>query len=160
MAFCANDEVLRSTWSCSPRNEIFGDCWREVAVLTRFSNQLYGIFQHVIGYRNAANQFLVLRDLFTRNNLLQFDLRIRSGAANDRQLFDIRWVIDPDVEHETVELSFRQSIGSFLFDRVLRSEYEERMRKLVSCSCSRHTALLHRFKQSRLRFRRCTVDLI
>ena len=38
-----------------------------------------------------------------------------------------RGVIDLDVEHEAVELRFRQRIGSFLLDGVLRGDDEERL---------------------------------
>ena len=37
-----------------------------------------------------------------------------------------RRVVDDDVEHESIELRFRQRIGPFLFDRILRREDEQR----------------------------------
>ena len=39
-------------------------------------------------------------------------------------------IIDLDVEHEAVELRFGQRIGSFLLDRVLRGDDEERIGQL------------------------------
>ena len=36
-------------------------------------------------------------------------------------------IADHDLQHEAVDLSFRQWVGSLLLDRVLRGEYEERL---------------------------------
>ena len=72
----------------------------------------------------------------------------------------MRRIIHPRVEHETVELRFRQRIRSFLFNRVLRSEDKKRRGQRIILASDRHRALLHRFEQSRLGLRWRPIDLV
>ena len=53
-----------------------------------------------------------------------------------------RRIIDAQLEHESVQLRFRQRVRAFLLDRVLRRQHEERLRQRVrltrrrdACSC-------------------------
>ena len=71
-----------------------------------------------------------------------------------------RRIIDLDVEHEAVELGFRQRIGPFLLDRVLRGDDEERVGQIVRLLAGGHLAFLHRLQQGGLRLRRRAVDLV
>ena len=41
-------------------------------------------------------------------------------------------IVDVDLHQEAVELRFRQRIGAFLLDRVLRREHVERARHVVA----------------------------
>ncbi|HMO94809.1 MAG TPA: hypothetical protein PKD27_01735 [Tepidiformaceae bacterium] len=63
-------------------------------------------------------------------------------------------------DQEAVELRFRKRERSFIFDRVLRGEHHERLRKLVGGAIDGHLALLHRFEQRGLRLRRGAVHLV
>jgi hypothetical protein len=65
-----------------------------------------------------------------------------------------RRVADVQLEHEAVHLRFRQRIGAFLLDRVLRGEDEERLLQLVGRSADGDLLLLHRFEQCGLYLRR------
>ena len=69
-------------------------------------------------------------------------------------------IIDPDVEHEPVELGLGQRIRPFLLDRVLRGQHEERLGQRMPPAADRHLVLLHRLEQRRLRLRRRAVDLV
>ena len=85
-------------------------------------------------------------DLFDRRR------RVRRRSANQVELFLLGGVIDEDIEHEPVELRFGQRVGSFLLDRVLRRQHEERVGKPVAFAARRHLVLLHGFQQGRLGF--------
>jgi hypothetical protein len=53
--------------------------------------------------------------------------RVRARRLrHDAHLVVFRQIRDDDVEHEAIELRFRQRIGAFELDRVLRREDEER----------------------------------
>ena len=71
-----------------------------------------------------------------------------------------RGIIDLDVEHEAVELGFRQRIGAFLLDRVLRGDDEERLGQVVGVLAGRDLTFLHGFEQGGLRLGRRAVDLV
>ena len=70
-------------------------------------------------------------------------LHVRAGRRrDDLDLFFLARVADLQLEHEPVELRFRQRIRAFLLDRILRGEHEERLGQLVRlaaavtrCSC-------------------------
>ena len=86
---------------------------------------------------------------------------MRAGRPlHDRQFFGPRRIADDDVEHEPVELRFRQRIGALLLDRVLRRQHEERLRQPIGLPGRGDVVLLHRFEQGRLRLRRRAVDLV
>ena len=53
-----------------------------------------------------------------------------------------------------------QRIGALLLDRVLRRHDHKQVCQLVTLVTDRDLALLHRFEQSRLDFRRRTIDFV
>ena len=69
-------------------------------------------------------------------------------------------MFDHDVEHETVELRFRQRIRAFELDRVLSREDKEGLIEGIGATLDRDLVLLHRFEKGRLRLGRCAVDLV
>ena len=83
-----------------------------------------------------------------------------SGFARDTEFLFVRWVSDIDEEHEAVELSFRERVGSFLLHRVLSREHEKWLIKSVGFTQHGHHIFLHRFQHSRLSLCRSTVDFI
>jgi hypothetical protein len=84
----------------------------------------------VIGNRNLADDVRQLGNLLGVERGRNLHLNICCRALDDFQLFLGRGIIDPDMEHEPVELCLRQRVGAFLLDRVLRGEDEERRRQL------------------------------
>ena len=81
-------------------------------------------------------------------------------ALDDDELLGRRWVIDQHLEHETVDLCFRQGVGALRLDRVLRREDEERVGHPERLVADRDLALLHDLEQRALDLRRCAVDLV
>ena len=59
-------------------------------------------------------------------------------------------IVDVDLHQEAVELRFRQRIGAFLLDRVLRREHVEGARHVVAVAGDGDVLLLHRLQQRRL----------
>ena len=74
-------------------------------------------------------------------------------------LFKIR-IIDMDPKHEAIELGFWEGIGTFLFNRVLCAQYDERLIERVIRACGGDFVFLHRLQQGRLGFRRWPVDFV
>ena len=69
-------------------------------------------------------------------------------------------VTDFYVEHEPVQLRFRQRVSSLLLDRVLRRDREKRWLQIIRLVTDGDLAFLHRLQKGRLSFRWRSVDLI
>src|SRR4029077_10438988 len=95
-----------------------------------------------------------------RGDRLGHRLMGSGGQVQHLQLVLGGEVIQQDVEDELVELGFRQRIGSFELDGVLRGEHEERRTNLIVVAANRTRKLLHGFEQCRLRLRRSAVDFV
>ena len=90
----------------------------------------------------------------------QLRVHDRRRRPHDVELLVVGRVLDDDVEHEAIELRFRQRIRAFELDRVLRGEHVERLGQLVGLALHGDAVLLHRFEQRRLRLRRRAVDFV
>ena len=86
--------------------------------------------------------------------------RFTGGAADHLQLLFTRWIADVDHQEKPVSLAFGERVGALLLDRVLRGECDKRCRQQVPLPTDGDMALLHRFEQGRLCFRRRAVDLV
>ena len=67
---------------------------------------------------------------------------------------------DVELEEEAVELCFREGVGALHFDGVLRGEYEEWVRQVVSFATGGDDAFLHGFEEGRLRLGGGAVDFV
>ncbi len=67
-----------------------------------------------------------LKHIFATEQRLNRRRLSASGLHHDRQFVFGRQVVDQDIEHEPVELRFRQWIGAFHFDWVLSRQHKER----------------------------------
>ena len=65
-------------------------------------------------------------------------------AGLDDDLADPIGVVDADVEHEAVELSFGQGIGALLFNRVLRRQDKKWQIECIGPATRRDLVFLHR----------------
>ena len=94
----------------------------------------------------------------------QYGLRFRRGTAgdlsHDADFFLFGGILDVNLEHETIELSFRQGVGTFLFEGVLSRQDEEGRVKFEVFSASRHHLLLHGLQKGGLRLRWRPVDFV
>ena len=80
--------------------------------------------------------------------------------TEDEFLFFFLGIVDHHLQHETVHLSLRQRIGTFLFDGVLCSHHEEGVRQLEGLVADGHLMFLHGFEQGALNLGGRTVDFI
>ena len=87
-------------------------------------------------------------------------LHVGRRSFDDLQLFVFVRIVDADVEHEPIQLGFRQRISPFLLDRVLRRQNEERLGQLMPRAADSDLIFLHRFEQRGLRFRRRAIDFV
>ena len=78
----------------------------------------------------------------------------------DELLINGRWIVDQDLHEESIELSFRERIGSLMFDRILGRENEEGFRQFECRITDGDMFLFHSFEERRLDLRWSTVDLI
>ena len=90
-------------------------------------------------------------------------VRRGGGAAHHFQhleLFIAAGVIHNHLEEEAVQLGFRQLVGAFLLDGVLRGQHEEGIGQGIAALAQGHLALLHGFQQGALHLGRCAVDFV
>ena len=106
------------------------------------------------------NLLLQVQNRFRRKDLTNFLSFTAVSRIQDHFFFGQIWIIDLDVEHETVQLRFGQRIGPLLFDRVLCGNHKKGLGKLISCLADRDFSLLHRLQQCGLCFWRGPVDFI
>ena len=109
---------------------------------------------------DLPDQPLKRHEILTRHRTLEVRVQDGRGRPHDLELFVLRRMLDDDVEHEAVELGFRQGIRAFELDRVLRREDEERLVERVGAALNRDAVLLHRFEERRLGFRRRAIDFV
>lgn len=81
-------------------------------------------------------------------------------AIKNQPLLARRRIAHHELEHESVDLRLGQRIGSFLLDRILRCQYEERFRQRIGFAADGDLSLLHGFEQRRLHLRRRAIDLV
>src|SRR5215212_3457155 len=83
-----------------------------------------------------------------------------SHASQHFLFFITRGIADVQLQHETVDLCFRERIRSFLLNRVLRSKNEKGFFEYVRRAADRDLFLLHRLEQRRLYLGGRAVDLV
>ena len=107
-----------------------------------------------------ANHCLQRFDFFARQHLGNFCGSRRCRDLGNSILFVVAGVTNKYLEHETVLLSFRQSVGTFLLDRVLCCQNEKRLRQCPPLAACGYLLLLHRLQHGRLRLGRRPVDFV
>ena len=126
----------------------------------RRAHQREDRLDHRFADRQAAHQPLRRDQFVGGHRRLRLALFRAGGVEHDFAFGVAIGIIDVDLHQEAVELRFRQRIGAFLLDRVLRREHMERARHVVAIAGDRHVVLLHRLQQRRLGARARAVDLV
>ena len=122
--------------------------------------KLNGVTHNFVGNRHFADKTLEFDNLRPADGLLEFDLAQRGRLAHDLDFVFLIEVIDDDVEHEPVQLSFRQRVGTFQFDRVLRSQNVKGLLENVGVALDGNRSFLHCLQKCGLRLRRRPVDFV
>jgi hypothetical protein len=115
------------------------------AARARRIDQPYRVARHFLGDHDLRAQFLELEDVGPLRHARGrgcFAPVVFVTTAPRR----LRQVVDDDVEHEAIELRFRQRIGAFELDRILGRQHEERLSSGRS-GRRRDVVLLHRLEQ-------------
>ena len=113
-----------------------------------------------LGHRHLAHQPLERNQILAGDRAFELRILDRRRRPDHAELLVVRRVVDDDVEHEAIELRFRQRVRAFELDRVLRGEHVERLVELIGLALHGDAMLLHRFEQRRLRLRRGAVDFV
>ena len=124
------------------------------------ADQAQDQLDQLLADRHPAHQTLHANKCCT----VQYPLRdglCAGGRGDDHPPLGLeRRVVDVDLHEEPVELGFRQRVGAFLLDRVLRRQDMERCRQAMILTGNGHLAFLHRLQQRRLRAGARPVDLV
>src|SRR5690606_26422693 len=123
-------------------------------------HELNGEFHNLVRHRDAPHEPLVLDQVVALEYPSQFGLAATGGTANDRYFVCRRQIVHYHLKHESIQLSLRQRVRAFQFDRVLCGEHEERLLQFVRASLHGYVPLLHGLQQSGLSFRRRAIDLV
>ena len=156
----AENEVLRGADAGAERRPLLDLLRRRRRLRPARPHQAQRVAHHRLGHRHAPHQALEGDQVGAVDRALELRVEDRRRGADDFVFLVFRRVLDHDVEHEPVELRFRQRIGAFELDRVLRREHVERLFELIGPALDRDPVLLHRLEQRRLRLRRGAVDLV
>ena len=110
-------------------------------------HQPHGITNHRLRGWNLTGDALEFEDVIAIQRMGDSIVDDARSVADHSDLIVFREVAQFDLEHEAVELCFRQGIGAFQLDRVLSGQHEERFRHLVGHPACGHLFLFHRFQQ-------------
>ncbi len=91
---------------------------------------------------------------------LHRDLLAAAHPQEHFLLFVPAGIADSHLEHEPVELRFRQRIGTLALDRVLGGEHHKRLFQRIGGAADGHLMLLHSLQQRRLHLGGRPVDFI
>lgn len=130
------------------------------------AGQAHGIVEDLVVDRQVAGDplqgenVLVLQQRPQVGHVEHVAARGAGHLAHQGLFLGFGRVIDAQLEHEAVEFGFRQRIGAFLLDRVLRRQHHERLRHRQGASFQGDLALLHHFQEGGLGLGRRAVDLV
>ena len=138
--------------------------------LELFQVVIFGISRRLNNRENVSFDLVVDIELFDRlfhGKNIRFGQyrRRRRGDRAQRLIENLHFLVrlgirDFHLEHESVKLGFRQRIGAFLLNRVLRCHNQKQIVQLIGGIADGYLLFLHRFQQSGLDFRRRAVDFI
>ncbi len=154
------DDVLGGARPGAPGEPVFDKTRRVFLLRPSGAHQVHRVINHVLAGGHLPHELLDPEDVAPLEDRLNVALDRLRGGQNDLSLFIPRGVTDVDGKHEPVELGFRQRIGSFLLDRVLRGHHEERQVERIGLARTGHLVLLHGLKQGGLGLGRRPVDLV
>ena len=124
------------------------------------SNQSDDVLHNEWTDSHAHDQFLDIHDRPSRKDLAHFG-PFAAGRRGHNPFFFFRARIPNfDIEHESVQLGFRQWISSFLFDWILSCDRKKGFGQLVGVPTDGNFTFLHGLQKCGLCFRRRSVDFV
>ena len=105
--FSAVDEKLTGPRTRAPVNQFFDKLRSPLIGGSRRAHEMRNILDHKRTDRDALDQLLNIYDGSSGKNLVHFWFLVAGGCEQDLLFFFRSGVTDNDVEHKTVQLSFR-----------------------------------------------------
>ena len=133
---------------------------RAIAIRARRRREPNGVTNEVFGNRHFAYDLVETQYVFASKQRLDGRRHARSGLRHDFDFIVLRQIIDHHIEHEAVQLRFRQRIRAFHLDGILRRQHEKWQRQYMADAACGHLIFLHRFQQRRLSLGRRAVDFV
>ena len=112
--------------------------------------QLHQVLLHGVGHVQTEDFLARGKDRFLADLLRGFGLAVQGLATcllENLALYRGIGKTDAHMHEETIELGFRQGIGAFLLDRVLRRHDQEQWRQRIGTATHRDLALGHGLEQ-------------
>ena len=158
--FGGESERLGAAGTAPPAEVLIGRRRGERAIGMRGEDEADDVVLQVFGQDHFADELPPLQDFGAVHDLRRFGELVLGRAVDDCIQFIARAVADDELEKEAVQLCFGQRVGSFLLDRVLRGEDEERLFERVAFAGDGDGSLLHGLEHGRLGLRRGAVDFV
>ena len=158
--FRAKNQILTGPGSCTDRNVFFHEVGDRLVTGPGGTHQANRIFYHMRRDRHLEDHILQLHDFGMRKNRHGFLCCAGGGIGNDLFFLMGLRIINPDVEHEAVQLRFGKRIRSFLFDGVLGRQNKKRCVQCIGFVACGYSFFLHGFEQGGLGLGRCPIDFI
>ena len=140
------NDVLGSPNPCAPFHQ-FLNLLESALLGSCFTDKMHHPLNQVASHRHGVDQVLETADQFWFKNRLQRRCIERAGQLRDFDFFGFRRITDVDVEQKTVELRFREGVGSFRIDWILGCKNNERIVQSPGLPRNRHLLFLHRLQQ-------------
>src|SRR5437016_8443323 len=156
----AEDQELRCAQAGAVIHVLLNEIRRIRTSGSAGAGELNGVTDDFVRHRHFADETLEFDKLRSADGFLELNLTKRSRLAHNLNLLIFREIINDDVEHEPVELGFRQWICTLELDGVLRRQNVKWFLQNVSIAFDGDRSFLHGFEQRGLGLRRSTVDFI
>ena len=156
----SQNQKLRRAQRGAPRHPLIhkvrcSRCRRSAGV-----DQAHGITGDNVRRRHLLHQTLKRSDLIRRHYSFEVVILRRGGLLDHRDFIFFRQVANLHIEHEAIELRFRQRVRTLHLDRVLGGQNKKWPRQIVTEALHRHAPLLHRFQQCRLGLGWRAIDFV
>jgi hypothetical protein len=133
LRFRAEDQVLRRADAGAERDVLLDELRRIRGLRPAGADEVQRVAHDGLRHGHAAHQALERNQLGAADRPLEVRLEHGRRGADDVVFLVFRRMLDDDVEHEAIELGFRQRIGAFELDGILRRR--TRRTALRACRC-------------------------
>src|SRR2546422_1682376 len=116
--FCPEDQVLRGSRTRSPAQPVLNELRRAGRFRPRAGHDIHGVGDDMVGHRDAPDQILIEQNLLRPQDVIEFRSIHAGRGLDDLELLLFGRVLQPQIEHESIELRFWKGVGAFLLDRV------------------------------------------
>ena len=156
----AFDQRLRSARRAAIADELARQLMPDAFFGLRGHHQVDGVFLHVRRNQHLVADVAQAQDLRAVEHRAHDGFIRLNGAIDDGAEVAARRIGHQDLHQEAVELGFRQRIGAFHLDGILRGHHQKRRFQKMRGGSAGDGVLLHGFKQGALRLGRGAIDFV